>query len=233
MESLYGLISFGAVYFASIALLINILMYRSIRKIAQPDKLLDVIENGRTVLAEGLDYAERTRWAESHGFVPDMIVDFRGALGGRLMTFAVWRNHALNTRLSTRQIRKKIICHLITDMESGAVLSTCNSREALILPTAPGCFLQAFASVGLDELFRRHQEGLAYLRQSRGIVPIPRMESTDALIRESIRYQIAYVRTLPLWPLRGAWWQFIRQYWLNNKTIAEQYGLAPANAAGS
>jgi hypothetical protein len=39
----------------------------------------------------------------------------------------------------------------------------------------------------------------------------------------AIREQVKYIKMLPLWPLRGPCWYFIRRYLWHNKSIEEQH----------
>lgn len=49
------------------------------------------------------------------------------------------------------------------------------------------------------------------------------MVRTDVLILESMRRQMAYVKTLWFLKRRGAWRFFVRPFRMNNKSIAQRY----------
>lgn len=223
MGLLIGAATTLAAIFAVMALFINVIVVLSVRKMAQPDGLLEVIEHGTTVLAEGLEYADRHRWAEDHGFAPDLVADFRGAMGGQIIVIGVWRNFAQKTYLSTYNTPQKMCCEFITILDRDAALTTTNTRDSVLMPSGPGRYIQAFDGANLDDLLRRHQEGLAHLSLTQHLEAVNRSETTDILILESIRHQMAYIQTLPLWQLRGAWWYWGRRNLLNNKSIAERY----------
>jgi hypothetical protein len=223
MGLLSGVAITVAVMFGMIALFINVIMVLSVRNMAQPDGLLEVIEHGPTVLAEGLEYAERHRWATDHGFTPDLVADFRGAMGGQVIVIGVWRNFAEKTYLSTYNTPQKMCCEFITILDRDASLTTTNTRDSVLMPSGHGRFIQAFDGANLDALLRRHQEGLDHLSLTQHLEPINRSETTDLLILESLHHQTTYVQSLPLWQLRGAWWYWGRRNLLNNKSIAERY----------
>ena len=223
MSLLIGLLPLAATILLMMALFIDIIVLVSVKKMARPEGLLEVIEHGPTVLAEGMDYAERQRWAEDHGFAPDMVADFRGALGGQIIVIGTWRNRALRTYLSTYNTPQKVCCEFVTILDRDAALTTTNTRDSLLMPSEPGRYIQAFDGLNLDDLLRRHLEALAHLSHTRHLDPVDRSETTDLLILDSLRRQMAYIQTLPLWQLRGAWWYWGRRNLLNNKTIAERY----------
>lgn len=214
---------FVVLFLALMTLFFNVIFVFSVRKMAQPDGLLKAIEHGPTVLAEGLEYADRHRWAVDHGFAPDLVADFRGALGGQIIVIGVWRNLARKTYLITCKTPKKVYCELITILDRGAALTTSNTRLSVSLPSGPERFIQAFDGANLDDLLRRHQEGLAHLSHTRHFEAVNRSETTDILILDLIRHYVAYIQALPFWQLRGAWWYWGRRNLLNNKSIAERY----------
>lgn len=213
----------AGIIIAITALFITYIVTASVRKMARPEGLLVVIEDGPAILAEGMEFTDRQRWAQRHGFTPDMIADFRGALGGQLIVIATWQNRALRTYLSTYNTPQKLCCEFVTILNNDAALTTTNTRDSLLLPPGPDRYIQAFNGLNLDDLLRRHQEGLAHLSHTRHLEAINRTETTDRLILESLRQQMAWVQTLPLWQLRGVWWYWGRRNLLNNKTIAERY----------
>jgi hypothetical protein len=218
-----NLVGLGATVIAVMTLVFGYIVAASVRKMARPDGLLEVIEDGPEILAEDTEFADRQRWAQRHGFSPDMIADFRGALGGQLIVIATWRSRALKTYLSTYTTPQKVCCEFVTILNNDAALTTTNTRDSLLIPPGPERYLQAFDGLDLDELLRRHQEGLAHLSHTRHLEAINRTETTDRLILDSLRHQMAWVQTLPFWQLRGVWWYWGRRNLLNNKTIAERY----------
>lgn len=216
------LILTGALFLLQV-LFIDVIVVISVRKMRQPEALLELIEHGPTVLSEGLDYADHHRWAEDHGFAPDMVADFRGAIGSQIIVVGVWRSRARHTFLSSYTTPQKICCEFITTLEQDAALTTTNTRDGLLFPNAPGRYVQAFDGLDLNELLRRHEEALAHLHNTRHLDPVARSESTDRLILESIRNQMTYVSSMAFWQLRGAWWYWVRRNWLNNKSITERF----------
>jgi hypothetical protein len=213
------IIVFGLIAFCAF---INIMLVLSIKKLERADELLDVIDGGAAMLS-GPDYAARAQWAAANDFEPDMVADFHGAVGAGPIRIGVWKNAYKKTFLSTYSTPEKIICEFVTILEKDSGLTTSNTKDSVLFPSAPGVFIQAFDGMELDELSKKHEAALVHLHQGRGLTIVERWESTDVLVLDSIRRQVAYVKSILLWQFRGAYWFLIRRSRINNKTIAEQY----------
>lgn len=219
--ALVGLVILVPVVF--VVRLINRTVVKSVRTMENPDGLLALIADGPARLAESPEYRDWADWAKDHGFVPDIMADFSGAEGGQIITVGVWRNRASKTYLATYTTPMKVTSEFITMLEKDAALTTTNSKDSLTMPNAPGRYIQAFDGASLDEIVQSHHQGLEWLRQKKGIMPVDRPETTDRLILDSVRRQMAYVKTLLLWKHRGAWWYLVRRGKLNNKSIMDRY----------
>lgn len=209
--------------FVFVVRLINGSFVKSVHTMKNPDGLLTLVADGPSRLTADPDYRSRSAWAEIHGFVPDIMANFSGSEAGLVIAVGVWRNRASRTYLATYTMPTKITCEFITMLDNDSALTTTNSKDSLTMPNAPGRYIQAFDGASLDDIVLRHHEGLEWLRQTRGIAPVERTESTDTLILDAVRRQMAYVQSLPLWKHRGAWWYLVRRNRLNNKPIAGRY----------
>lgn len=223
-----GIAALGALMFLAlfvfVARLINRTVVKSVQTMKNPDGLLALIADGPSRLAESPEYRDWADWARDHGFAPDIMADFSGAEGGQIITVGVWRNRASKTYLATYATPMKVTSEFITMLEKDAALTTTNSKDSLTLPNAPGRYIQAFDGASLDEIVQSHHQGLEWIRQQKGLTPIERPETTDRLILDSVRRQMAYIKTLLCWKHRGAWWYLVRRARLNNKSIAERFG---------
>jgi hypothetical protein len=59
--------------------------------------------------------------------------------------------------------------------------------------------------------------------QNRGVAKAVVVTAIEEAIVESTQQQMEYVRSLPLWPLRGTYWFFVRRNILANKSIEDQH----------
>ena len=218
------MISYAILFFVFVGAAINLVVVLSVRKLENASELLEVIQNGESVLVNGADYATRARWAEDNDFRPDLLADFHGAVGAGPITMAVWKNEYKKTFLSSYVVGENIASEFVTLLNNGSGLTTSNSIDSMLFPNAPGHYVQAFGGMtDLNNLFKQHEAALIHLNQKKNVSIADRWETTDVLIVESIKRQIQHVKSLPLWQLRGCYWFFIRRHRMKNKTIAEQY----------
>lgn len=218
------MISYVILFFVFVGAAINVVVVLSIRKLENASGLLEVIQNGESVLINGADYATRARWAEDNDFRPDLLADFHGAVGVGPITMAVWKNDYKKTFLSSYSVNDTIVSEFVTLLNNDRGLTTSNTIDSVLFPPAPGHFVQAFGGMtDLDGLFQQHEAALVHLNQKKNVTIADRWETTDVLIVESIQRQIQHVKSLPLWQLRGCYWYFIRRHRMKNKTIAEGY----------
>lgn len=204
-----------------VLMMINVILVKSIKKMDSANPLLEVDPLGKHWLSEGADYAARNAWAEANDFEPDLLGDFNGTAKLRV---AVWKNSYKKTFLSSMTAETKIVNEFVTMLSNDSELTTTNAKDAQLFPPRPGNYKQTFSGItDLGELHRKHEEALVYLVEKKGLAIAEQWKPTDQLIEEGVRKEIAYVKSLFLWQLRGTWWFFVRQNMMNNKTIAEQY----------
>lgn len=218
------ILAYAMLFFLFIGAAINVVVILSVQKLEHPESLLEVIQNGESVLVNGADYAARAHWAEDNEFRPDLLADFHGAIGAGPITMAVWKNDYKKTFLSSYTVGGNIMSEFVTLLNNGGGLTTSNSIDSMLFPTAPGLYVQAFGGMtDLDKLFKKHEAALVHLNQKKNATIADRWETTDKLIVESIQRQIKYVKNLPFWQFRGCYWYFIRRLRMKNRSIADQH----------
>jgi hypothetical protein len=164
--------------------------------------------------------ARYNTWAAANGF--ELLGTYR-ALG---VPTAVWLSKAECTYLCIYSIGAVDIA---TDLTGQNDVTTCTNRGALLFPSRPGVWKQVITNRNLDDVLRLHREAVSYLRGRLRIDYAKEMREFPNAMAESMRLQMAHVRSLPLWPLRWPYWYFVRPWKLVNKTIREQLktGLVP------
>jgi len=98
-------------------------------------------------------------------------------------------------------------------------LTTGSTMDGQFLPHRPGHYTQTFSGCEAEELFNRHAVAEQYLiasgRMEQHTDPLP---FEERLSREAT-LQAAYIRSLPLWPLRALYWYLLKKRGLHNKSI--------------
>ena len=102
-------------------------------------------------------------------------------------------------------------------------LTTCDTMDGNLFPAFPGSYKQSFSNISLDHLWAHHIEMENYLMDKGKAQLLERDVSFEQDFNEATQKQIKFIRSLPFWPFRGAYWYFIRRRIWHNKSIKTQH----------
>ena len=111
----------------------------------------------------------------------------------------------------------------VTMFDNEIMLTTNDKSDSQMLPAAPCHYLQSFSLASLDEQWNRHLQTENYLMDVGGALLVQNDRPFEDCFIDAIKKQIAFVRSLSLWPLRGTYWFFIRRKRLHNLSIQAQH----------
>lgn len=198
--------------------LVNFTVYRSVKLLSRPDKLLKDVNNidNELFLREQKTFDE---WCRGNGFSHEKNFLFYGILNGPPINCSAWWSSATKTwaLIYVTHMGKNV--DFVTIYESGHVVTTASSIDSLTLPNFPVSYMQAFTNISDDERYALHNsaaneiEGALQLSKSDG------KQDLFKMITESLLRQVAYIHKLPFWYLRGAYWYFISRNIKVNKKI--------------
>lgn len=190
---------------------------------------LQPIEN-KTVTESKLN-----QWAIAHDFVH--IGDFFMHLTNVQSHITVWRHcyeptfmaayltQAIKPKSTgqSKPITQKTAFDFVTYFEMGHTLTTGSTLDASLFPLKEGRYQQTFNFIDMDDLLQKHAQAVVYLKnygQARlGVIDKP----VEDYILEALHSSMEYVWSLPLWPVRGVYWYFIRRHLWHNLTIQRQH----------
>lgn len=164
--------------------------------------------------------AAQDQWAVAHGFE---------RLGGWTIRIPenpagvafVWERPGEAVWFACYVVQATVATDLLTHYADRHDLTTGSSASTMMFPSRPGKVKQAFTGLSLDELLVRHTEADRFLREQFRWRPQGDSRPMDQILLESIRGQSRYVKSLPLWPLRGVWW-FLTMGMRANKPVSER-----------
>lgn len=167
---------------------------------------------------------ENDGWAVEHGF-EFLGTYFMNAVAPLYM--AVWRNAESTTflclyRMSTQAVTLSVR-EFVTMLPKDHSLTTSSARDAFTLPFRSGSFMQTFPKLSMDQLWERHMEGIMHVVRKTGIQPIMPEVPFVEIFNGSVVGQVAYVRSLSLWPLRALYWYFVKRWVMRNRSIEDQH----------
>lgn len=162
-------------------------------------------------------------WAEHNDFT---FVGCYLVKVGILKNFmAVWQRTDRPTffchYLMQGQNRVKGVSDLVTVFANDISLTTANSRDAQLSPKPPGSYHQTFSNTNLDKQWYRHIEMENYLMDVGQAQLVQQDKPFENIFLDAIRKEVKFIRSLWLWPFRGAYWFFIRKHLWHNRSIKE------------
>lgn len=199
--------------------LVNFAVYKSVQLLSQPDKLLEEVEaiDVEAFLSAHKDFS---MWCLENEFVHEKYFFFHGAADTPPINCSAWWSSATKTwaLIYVAHTGGKNI-DFVTTFKNGIGVTTASYKDALTLPKPPGDYIQALTDISNDERYALHQETVSNIGSKHQSADKIDKGELFQLISESISKQAAYVKKLPFWYLRGAYWYFISRNLNANKKI--------------
>ena len=159
-------------------------------------------------------------WAQGEGF--EWLGGYLIEAGNRIFIGA-WQH-------AEQSVYFCVYCHslgtafdLVTYFCDDVTLTTGSSKDGQMLPPHPGAFMQTFPGKSPEELWDRHLLAEAFLSSQMSVTAKPEDRPFDQVFTEAAHRQVAYVRSIPLWPLRAIYWYLVRRSRLAGKSIQDQH----------
>ena len=198
-------------------ILINLVLVLSVRKMSHPESLM------KPRVGEGLPLDEGFRqWIDEQGFQLESQFDFYSILGSdKPLEVSTWLSPERDILVLLYRFGDKHGLDMASSFDDQYALVSSNYHDALFLPQPPNVMLQVFVDRAPDALYREHIKARDYLVERFGVHPDKVDIPVTQLVATAVKRQMVYIRSLPLWYLRGAWWKLFRGWRYRNKSIIE------------
>lgn len=177
-----------------------------------------------------MDIAREQAWAEGEGFVWVGAYLFKATA---TMKLAIWQHAEHAAYFCVYQHANGKNTDFVTILNPHISVTTGSTKDAMFLPTAPGSFAQAFAGLSLDEMFDRHLVAEQHVMDRLSMKVQPLHDAFEQVLVGAVSRQMAYIRSIPFWPIRAVHWYYIRRSRLTGLSVSEQEqrGLIDINKA--
>ena len=237
MMAIIILVLVVAALFLLIIIQVNQSIVKSISKMAKAKELIEVqwtIANKRANFYELLSKYENDakfnnvlaaslNWLQGNNFEANLIFNFHSIENSSPLETIVWKSNNFPELfiLYYHAATKSISYEFYTVLADEKGLSTSSNRDSLSLPRAKGSYGQAFDNLGIDELYAKHQEALTRLEQNQLMNPQIELapNTLELFISATIKHQ-EFIKSIPFWQYKGAYWYFVRRNALANKAIS-------------
>ena len=207
-----------AIFYAlAIPVAIAFATYYGVKKMAARPSL-----EARADLAAGLIGAlpaDKTSFLNANGF------RFAEAYAFHLVRIGIWTrtsDQMPTQSFSYSRTATNSTYEFITEFSDDVSLTTTMSRAAFMFPRGFGGFLQSFPKASIVELWDAHLKGEAHVRSTLSL-PISQCKLPyEERVSRGMTKQLAYVRSLSFWPIRGIYWFTIKRFLMSNRPIWKQ-----------
>lgn len=205
-----------ALAIAGIILVVALVTYIQVRSMSNP-KLRPYTASGN----RGDSRIEATRvareWAQQNDF------KFMGYYLFQANVFiAAWQREDRPMFFCYYLAQNKKLSDLVTLFGNEVSLTTGSSMDGQFFPLPENKYMQSFSRLHFDDLWDRHVAMENYLIDEGGAELVELDLDFQESILKAIQDQMKYVRSIPLWPLRGLWWFAVRRFRWHNLTIRQQ-----------
>lgn len=205
-----------SVFLLSFWSIINYNYYKSVGLLSEPQRLLEEVEtiDEKFFLTEQKEFSE---WCNDNGFEHNKNFLFHGVINGPALRCSAWWSKATKTWALIYISDKKTNIDFYTNFDKKISLTTASSKDSLSLPKNPRAFIQAFRKLSNDQRFLLHNDAVNEIKQKHHVNLMNERQDLFLEITESILEQMAYIKKIPFWYLRGTYWFFVRRNLKVNK----------------
>jgi hypothetical protein len=114
------------------------------------------------------------------------------------------------------------VTEFITEFSDDDSLTTTMTRAAFVFPRRYGSFIQSFPRASIQELFDLHGRGEEHLTSDLSIKVKECALSFVEGFPAGILRQMACVKAIPCWPIRGIYWFLVKRFLMQNRPIWSQ-----------
>lgn len=166
-----------------------------------------------------------SRWAQEKGFV--FVGDYIFKAGIIDAFISIWKRDGVPQFFCRYNIRageaNKRSMDFVTVFDGDVMLTTNDRSDSQFLPQAPGCYAQSFSGLSVEEQYQRHVEAENFLKDTGRIALVPSDAAFEDCFLTSLDRQVRHIRSIPLWPIRGAGWFYVRRRLRHNTTLMRQH----------
>lgn len=215
------LVAIGALFLV-ILFAVSASLYRIILQLSKIEKRLRPVST-EDCREEYGDLLEDEPWASEQGFEFVGVYLLSVYVGTTRIT--AWSQPDKHRFFCVYSIEGKTTWDFVTEFEGDVSLTTGSTKDGQLMPDAPRSFTQVFEGTPVHGLWSEHVKSEEFLMKASGLRQRSRPISFEDSFIGGTKAQVAYIRSLPFWPLLGVYWYFVRRHKLKNRSVEQQFQL--------
>ena len=198
--------------------LVNKTLVSSVEKMSNPKGLIQ-----RVAEIDDAEFKPKFNtyddWAKQNGFEHECLFLSQLLLDGSSMQCSVWWNPQRAIWALMYHHKQKQVYDFVSGFSDESSLTTASGKDALTLPHSKNNRTQAFENLTFDELLQKHLATQDLIQTKTGVAVLTSKQDVIDEIEAALAKQMAYVKTIPFWQYKGAYWYFVCRHFLVNKPV--------------
>ncbi len=159
--------------------------------------------------------ATGNEWLSVVGFEPEGVICPMG------IKVTLFRHRDSHTAIAVYFFAGKVVTDIVTAFSNDVEITTSTTVDGVVAPFAPGSVMQCLPSLGLEDCWQKHLEGVQLLREHLNFAEQP-MGSLSEYMGHSQRRQIRHTFTHPWLILTFPYRYFVLRLRYRDVTVATQ-----------
>jgi hypothetical protein len=203
------------VFILAMPLMIVVQVYLLVLKMSKPEQMLRPIPGGLSADRQEILLAYRDWLAAVN-------LEYLTSFQFGSIQVAVFQQPGTQ-RFFSFYFHKTLSYSIESRFDDRSFFETGTSGGMGMFPARPGAYRQSFPRARADEAWQRHLEAEDYLMKKFGLAWQPLSGPYEAVLINSLRLTMNYVRSIPLWPFRSLYWYAVSRSRLANKSVQQLY----------
>ncbi len=181
-------IGLGVLVVVGVPALVALMTYISVQQMSRPDLKLQAVGTPHQA-------TQYEHWATNEGFEWVGGYLLRGTADIRI---AAWRHTQYPAYFCVYVAQNQVHFDLVTIYDGDIGLTTGSTKDGLLIPPAPGSYIQCFGGLEPEALWNKHLVAEAFMLEKLQLDPKPIDMPFDEVVVYAIHRQMRHVRTISL-----------------------------------
>ncbi len=206
-----------------LATVVNASCAQSVKRLLNTEDLFEQVSAINDVKFER-QISPSLTWAKKNGFEFEGFFLLHAQDSGIPIKCASWWSEQHKTffliYVAEDDAKTRIMHDFVTPFNNNGSLTSCTNIDGLLLPRPKQELAQYIKSKDLSFIKNTHFRSVKMLCKKRNLSVKKNKGDLEQYISSAIKSQAELIISLPFWKYRGAYWYFIKKYWVSLKSYS-------------